>query len=166
MDIDAVATGPLWMQLYWLKRRDLIRRAEAAGFRAGPHRRRAQGGVPFAGRRQRIRSAPGIRAVNVAHDVMAAPHAAGTGSRDGESAIARQTKEQFDASITREDLAGLRKVTSLPLAFEGVLTGLRPAPRGVRRGRKRLVVRSLGARRQPTCPVGRMVMWLMSTPAG
>ncbi|MFB8183649.1 alpha-hydroxy-acid oxidizing protein [Streptomyces sp. NPDC055966] len=34
MDIAAAATGPLWMQLYWLKRRDLIRRAEAAGFRA------------------------------------------------------------------------------------------------------------------------------------
>ncbi|MGW1161223.1 hypothetical protein ACWD5Q_28935 [Streptomyces sp. NPDC002513] len=37
----------------------------------------------------------------MAHDVMAASH----GSRDGEPAIARQSKEQFDASITREDLA-------------------------------------------------------------
>lgn len=34
MDIAAAATGLLWMQLYWLKRRDLIRRAEAASFRA------------------------------------------------------------------------------------------------------------------------------------
>lgn len=37
-DIAAAATGPLWLQLYWLKRRDLlvdlIHRAEATGFRA------------------------------------------------------------------------------------------------------------------------------------
>ncbi len=34
MDIATAATGRLWMQLCWLKRRDLIRRAEAAGLRA------------------------------------------------------------------------------------------------------------------------------------
>ncbi|MER6075107.1 alpha-hydroxy-acid oxidizing protein [Streptomyces sp. NPDC001817] len=91
----AAATGPLRMQLYWLKRRDLIRRAEAVGFRAllltadAPrvafHPRDATNG--FAVRRAsghpgiRASGHPGIRAVNVAHDVMAAPHAAGTGSR-------------------------------------------------------------------------------------
>ncbi|MER6573443.1 alpha-hydroxy-acid oxidizing protein [Streptomyces sp. NPDC001093] len=163
MDIAAAATGPVWMQLYWLKRRDLIRRAEAAGFRAlvltvdAPR-------MAFrpAGGHQRVRGAPGIQAVNVAHDVIAASH----GSRDGEPAIARQSKEQFGASITRDDVAWLREVTSLPLVLKGVITRLRPAPRGTRRGRRRLVVRSLGARRQPACPVGRMVMWLMSTPAG
>lgn len=37
-DIAAAASGPLWLPLYWLRRRevmrDLIRRAKAAGFRA------------------------------------------------------------------------------------------------------------------------------------
>ncbi|MBX7551300.1 alpha-hydroxy-acid oxidizing protein [Streptomyces sp. NPDC004232] len=54
----------------------------------------------------------------MAHDVMAASH----GSRDGESAVARHSKEQFDASITWEDPAWLRGVTSLPLVLKGVLT--------------------------------------------
>ncbi|MGN5381223.1 alpha-hydroxy-acid oxidizing protein [Streptomyces lasalocidi] len=34
VDIAAAATGPQWMQLYRLRRRDLVRRAEPAGFRA------------------------------------------------------------------------------------------------------------------------------------
>lgn len=123
-DIAAAASGPLWLQLYWLKRRDLladlVHRAEAAGYRAlvltvdAPRvafrpRDAANGfAVP-----------PGIRAVNVAHDVMAASH----GREDGESAIARHSREQFDASITWEDLAWLRGITSLPLMLKGVLTG-------------------------------------------
>ncbi|MFF4058630.1 hypothetical protein ACFYZ8_22075 [Streptomyces sp. NPDC001668] len=52
---------------------------------------------------------PGIRAVNVAHDVMAASH----GSRDGESGVARHSKEQLDASITWEDLAWPREVSQV-----------------------------------------------------
>ncbi|MGW7824430.1 alpha-hydroxy-acid oxidizing protein [Streptomyces puniciscabiei] len=137
-------------------------RAEAAGFRALVLTVEAPR-VAFCPRAAAngFAAAPGIRAVNVAHYVMAASH----GSRDGEPGIARQSKEQFDASITREDLAWLRGVTSLPLVLNGVLTRLRPAPCGTWRSRRRLVVRSLGARRQPACPVGRMVMWLMSTPA-
>ncbi|MFI5960793.1 alpha-hydroxy acid oxidase [Streptomyces asoensis] len=123
-DIAAEAGGPLWLQLYWLRRRevmlDLIRRAEAAGYRAlvltvdAPRvayrpRDAANGfAVP-----------PGIRAVNLSPEVMAASH----GSRDGESAVARHSREQFDASITWEDLAWLREATSLPVVLKGVLTG-------------------------------------------
>jgi 4-hydroxymandelate oxidase len=84
---------------------------------------------------------PGIRAVNVAHDVMAASH----GSRDGESAVARHSKEQFDASITWEDLAWLREVTSLPLVLKGVLTG-EDAELAVKHGVSGLVVSNHGGR--------------------
>ncbi|MFD7872983.1 alpha-hydroxy acid oxidase [Streptomyces sp. NPDC059766] len=145
-DISAAATGPLWLQLYWLKRRDLladlVRRAEATGFRAlvltvdAPRvafrpRDAANGfAVP-----------PGIRAVNVAHDVMAASH----GGKDGESAIARHSREQFDASITWEDLAWLREITSLPLVLKGILTG-EDAELAVKYGVSGLVVSNHGGR--------------------
>ncbi|MFJ5995180.1 alpha-hydroxy acid oxidase [Streptomyces sp. NPDC092370] len=145
-DIATAATGPLWLQLYWLKRRDLlvnlIRRAGAAGFRAlvltvdAPRvafrpRDAANGfAVP-----------PGIRAVNVAHDVMAASH----NNQNGESAIARHSKEQFDASITWEDLAWLREVTSLPVVLKGVLTG-EDAELAVKHGVSGLVVSNHGGR--------------------
>ncbi|MFI1212613.1 alpha-hydroxy-acid oxidizing protein [Streptomyces sp. NPDC020802] len=73
VDIAAAATGPLWLQLYWLKHRDLlvdlIRRAEAAGFRALVLTVDASG-VALCPRDAANGFAvpPGIRAVNVAHN--------------------------------------------------------------------------------------------------
>ncbi|MCX5394409.1 alpha-hydroxy acid oxidase [Streptomyces sp. NBC_00094] len=122
-DIAAAASGPLWLQLYWLRSREqlavLARRAEAAGYQAlvltvdaprvahRPRDARNGFGIP-----------PDIRAVNVDPAMMTASH----GHRPGESAIARHSKEQFDSSITWEDLAWLREQTSLPLVLKGVLT--------------------------------------------
>ncbi|MFT2019756.1 alpha-hydroxy acid oxidase [Streptomyces sp. 796.1] len=122
-DIAAAATGPLWLQLYWLKQRgpmlELIKRAEAAGYRAlvltvdAPrvaHRPRdARNGFAVP---------DGIRAVNIDTSVMASAH----GSTSGESAIARHSKEQFDSSITWADLSWLREQTELPLVLKGILT--------------------------------------------
>ncbi|MFF9425264.1 alpha-hydroxy acid oxidase [Streptomyces sp. NPDC014746] len=122
-DIAAAASGPLWLQLYWLRDRaqlaTLARRAEAAGYRAlvltvdAPrvaHRPRdARNGFSVP---------PDIRAVNVDPAMMAASH----GHTPGQSAIARHSKEQFDPSITWEDLAWLREQTSLPLVLKGILT--------------------------------------------
>lgn len=122
-DIAAAATGPLWLQLYWLKRREsmigLARRAEATGYRAlvltvdAPrvaHRPRdARNGFAVP---------EGIRAVNVDPSVMSASHV----DEPGESAIARHSREQFDASITWQDLAWLRERTELPLVLKGLLT--------------------------------------------
>jgi 4-hydroxymandelate oxidase len=145
-DIAAAAAGPLWLQLYWLRRRDLmvdlIRRAEAAGYRAlvltvdAPR-------VAF-----RPRDAvngfavpPGIRAVNLAPEVMAASH----GSRAGESAIARHSLEQFDPTITWADLAWLHGVTSLPVLLKGVLTA-EDAELAVEHGVSGLIVSNHGGR--------------------
>lgn len=145
-DIAAAATGPLWLQLYWLKRRELmtelIRRAEDAGYRAlvltvdAPrvaHRPRdARNGF----------SVPdGIRAVNVDPAVMAASH----GGRAGESAVARHSKEQFDPSVTWEDLAWLRERSSLPLVLKGVLTA-EDAELAVAHGVEGIVVSNHGGR--------------------
>lgn len=147
MEIATAATGPLWLQLHWLKRCDLpvdlIRRAGAAGFRAlvltvdAPR-------VAFCPRDAANGFAvpSGIRAVDVAHDVMAASH----GSRDAESAVARRSEEQFDASITWEVLARLREVTSLPLVLKDVLTG-EDAELAVKHGVSGLVVSDHGGRR-------------------
>jgi len=123
-DIAGAATGPLWLQLYWLRRRepmlDLIRQAEDAGYRAlvltvdAPR---------VATRPRDVRNGfalpEGIRAANVDASVMSASH----GAKAGESAISRHSREQFDSSITWADLEWLRGRTSLPLVLKGVLTG-------------------------------------------
>ncbi|MGC5346467.1 alpha-hydroxy acid oxidase [Streptomyces sp. DT24] len=145
-DIAAAATGPLWLQLYWLKRRevmvDLIRRAEESGYRALV----LTVDAPRVAHRPRdVRNGfavpEGIRAVNVDPSVMAASH----GGRAGQSAIARHSKEQFDASVTWEDLAWLRERTSLPLVLKGVLTG-EDAEQAVKYGVDGLVVSNHGGR--------------------
>ncbi|MBP0449340.1 alpha-hydroxy-acid oxidizing protein [Kitasatospora sp. RG8] len=121
--IAAAATGPLWLQLYWLRRRDalaaLIERAEAAGFTA----LMLTVDAPRMGRRLRdLRNGfavpPQIRAVNLDPELMATSHRAGAGS----SGIADHALEQFDPTLTWADLAWLRERTRLPLVLKGVLT--------------------------------------------
>jgi 4-hydroxymandelate oxidase len=73
---------------------------------------------------------------------MAASH----GSRDGESAVARHSKEQFDASITWEGLVWRRAVTSLSLVLKSVLTG-GDAELAVNHGILGLIVTHHGGRR-------------------
>lgn len=145
-DIAAAASGPLWLQLYWLRRREalaeLVRRAEGAGYRAlvltvdAPrvaHRPRdARNGFAVPA---------DIRAVNVDPAVMSASH----GGVAGESAIARHSREQFDPSITWRDLAWLRERTSLPLVLKGVLAS-EDAELAVKYGVDALVVSNHGGR--------------------
>ncbi|MGW4896044.1 alpha-hydroxy acid oxidase [Kitasatospora sp. NPDC004240] len=122
-DIAAAATGPLWLQLYWLRRRDalaaVVERAEAAGYRA----LMLTVDAPRIGRRLRdarngFAIPPHIRAVNLDQDLMAASHRAGHGS----SGIADHAREQFDPGLTWADLAWLRERSSLPLVLKGILT--------------------------------------------
>ncbi|MFI2027882.1 alpha-hydroxy acid oxidase [Streptomyces buecherae] len=145
-EIAAVAGGPLWLQLYWLRRRepmlDLIRRAERAGYRAlvltvdAPR---------IAHRPRDVRNGfalpAGIRAANVDPAVMTATHSAAA----GQSAIARHAREQFDSSITWKDLAWLRERTELPLVLKGVLTA-EDAELAVRHGVDALVISNHGGR--------------------
>jgi 4-hydroxymandelate oxidase len=145
-DIAAAASGPLWLQLYWLKDRELLRelilRAESAGYRAlvltvdAPR-------VAFRPRDARNGFAvpPGIRAVNMPAEVMAASH----GRNAGESAIAKHSREQFDSSITWDDLAWLRDVSSLPVILKGVLTA-EDARLAVEHGVSGLIVSNHGGR--------------------
>ncbi|MFD5461959.1 alpha-hydroxy acid oxidase [Kitasatospora sp. NPDC127059] len=122
-EIAAAATGPLWLQLYWLRHRaalaDLVERAEAAGFRALV----LTVDAPRIGRRLRDRRngfaiPPTVRAVNLDDRLMSASHRAA----DGSSGIAEHAREQFDPTLTWADLAWLRARTRLPLVLKGVLT--------------------------------------------
>ncbi|WP_189921861.1 alpha-hydroxy acid oxidase [Kitasatospora xanthocidica] len=122
-EIAGAATGPLWLQLYWLRRRDvlaaLVERAEAAGFRALV----LTVDAPRIGRRLRdLRNGfaipPAVRAVNLDPALMDASHRAA----DGSSGIAEHAREQFDPTLTWADLAWLRERTRLPLVLKGILT--------------------------------------------
>jgi 4-hydroxymandelate oxidase len=118
-EIAAAATGPLWMQLYWMRERqvlaDLVKRAQDSGYRAIV----LTVDAPRIGRRLRdIRNnfgvPPHISAVNVDPELMASTHQ-GNG-------IAVHAQLTFDQSITWADLAWLKGLTDLPLVLKGVLT--------------------------------------------
>lgn len=145
-EIAAAATGPLWLQLYWLQRRsaiaDLARRAKAAGYRALV----LTVDAPRIGRRLRdLRSGfaidPGVRAVNLDQELMAASHQRAA----GESAIAVHAAQNFDQTITWDDLAWLRAVTDLPLVLKGILTA-EDAARAVDHGVDAIIVSNHGGR--------------------
>lgn len=122
-DIAAAATGPLWLQLYWLRQQevltDLLKRAEAGGYRAIV----LTVDAPRMGRRLRdlrhgFAIPPDVAAVNIDPEVMATSAL----SRPGESAVERHSRHQFDPSVTWRELAWLREQTSLPLVLKGILT--------------------------------------------
>ncbi|MGW5006854.1 alpha-hydroxy acid oxidase [Streptomyces parvulus] len=145
-EIAAAATGPLWLQLYWLRDRrpmiDLVRRAEEAGYRALV----LTVDAPRVARRPRdarngFAVPEGIRAVNIDPSLMSASHT----DRPGESAVARHSREQFDPSVTWEDLAWLRERTSLPIVLKGLLTK-EDAELAVKHGADGIVVSNHGGR--------------------
>ncbi|GAA3303672.1 alpha-hydroxy acid oxidase [Dactylosporangium vinaceum] len=124
-DIAAAVPQPqgLWLQVYWLQRRDvmrsLVRRAERAGYGAVM----LTVDVPRMGRRWRdmrngFTIGGDVAAVNIDPAVMAAAHV----RDEGESAIARHTADTFDPTLTWADLAWLRAQTGLPLVLKGILT--------------------------------------------
>ncbi|WP_018350602.1 alpha-hydroxy acid oxidase [Longispora albida] len=122
-EIARAATGPLWLQLYWLKDRGalaaLAQRAEAAGFRALV----LTVDAPRIGKRLRdLRNGwaipEGIEAVNLDAALMGSAHI----SKQGSSGLAVHAAEAFDQTITWADLEWLRGVTSLPIVLKGILT--------------------------------------------
>ncbi|HEY1571647.1 MAG TPA: alpha-hydroxy acid oxidase [Pseudonocardiaceae bacterium] len=123
-EIAKHADGPLWLQLYWLRRRDvlvdLVRQAEEAGYSALV----LTVDAPKVARRLRdVRNSfslpDTVAAVNVDSSVMTSAYHAGS----GESAIERHSRERFDQSITWADLEWLRSLTTLPLVIKGIMTG-------------------------------------------
>jgi 4-hydroxymandelate oxidase len=145
-EIAAAASGPLWLQLYWLHRRDamagLVERAERAGYAAVV----LTVDVPRLGRRRRdMRNGFAVpdsaRAVNLDATLMAAAHRADA----GESAVANHAALTHDASLTWADLVWLRGVTALPIVIKGILTGA-DAALAVAHGAGAVVVSNHGGR--------------------
>jgi 4-hydroxymandelate oxidase len=151
-DIAAAADGPLWLQLYWLRRREamarLVERAAAAGYRALV----LTVDAPRIGRRLRdLRNGfavpDRIRAVNLDPDLMASTHL----RRPGGSAIAAHAAEAFDPTLNWADLEWLRGLTDLPLVLKGILTA-EDAERAVASGVDGLVVSNHGGRQLDGAP--------------
>jgi 4-hydroxymandelate oxidase len=151
-EIAAAASGPLWLQLYWLRERatlvSLVGRAEAAGYRAIV----LTVDTPQVGRRLRdMRNGfaldPSIRAANLDDALTTRSYR----REAGRSAIAAHAAHTFDASLTWADLDWLRGITRLPIVLKGILTA-EDAARAVQSGVDAVVVSNHGGRQLDGAP--------------
>jgi len=145
-EIAEVATGPLWFQLYVYRERRvseaLVRRAEAAGYRAFA----LTVDTPRLGRRERdVRNGFGLPAhlhtANFADPSMREVLPLTPGS-SGLEAVAQQL---FDQSLTWDALSWLRSITSLPVVVKGVMTA-EDARLAVEHGAAGIIVSNHGGR--------------------
>ncbi|WP_035798960.1 alpha-hydroxy acid oxidase [Kitasatospora mediocidica] len=146
------AAGPLWFQLYCLQDRELtaslVRRAEAAGYRAIV----VTVDAPRLGRRRRderngFTLPADVEPANLAGRPAGRVHTAGR----AESALAVHAAATHDASLSWADLAWLRSLTGLPLVLKGVLS-VADAERAVQEGAAGIVVSSHGGRQLDRVP--------------
>jgi 4-hydroxymandelate oxidase len=145
-EVAAEATGPLWMQLYWLRDRAKLSRLVARAVQAGYQALVLTVDTPQQGLRRRdMRNGfvldPGIEPANFDPIDSALQHH----REEGSSALGRHAAETFDASITWTDLAWLRRLTSLPLLVKGILTA-EDARLAVEHGVDGIVVSNHGGR--------------------
>jgi 4-hydroxymandelate oxidase len=145
-DIAAATSCGLWLQLYWLRRRDVLQALAERAERAGYGAIMLTVDVPRMGRRWRdmrngFTIGDDVAAVNIDPEVMAPAH-----QRDaGRSAIAQHTAQSFDQSVTWSDLAWLRGRSGLPLVLKGILTA-EDARLAVEHGADAIVVSNHGGR--------------------
>ncbi len=144
-DVAAAATGPLWFQLYVYRdrevTRDLVARAEAAGYRAIV----LTADTPRLGRRERdVRNRftlpPEISIANL--ERYGTPEAlrwAGT------SSFTEYVHRLLDSGLTWDDVAWLRSLTRLPILIKGVLTA-EDAALAISHGAAGVVVSNHGGR--------------------
>ncbi|MEU8434464.1 alpha-hydroxy acid oxidase [Streptomyces sp. NPDC029216] len=139
-DVARVARGPLWMQLYVFRDRsvseDLVKRAEAAGYRALV----VTVDAPVRGHRVRdLRNAFALPAGLAPANFPDMP-------ADGSSAeLAALMARRIDPAFTWDDLAWLRSVTRLPIVLKGILTA-EDSARAAESGVAAVVVSNHGGR--------------------
>ncbi|MEQ6291699.1 alpha-hydroxy acid oxidase [Vogesella sp. GCM10023246] len=147
-EIAAAAQGPLWFQLYWQPQREvtlqLLRRAEAAGYRALVLTVDAPlAGVRNVEQRAGFQLPPAVYAANLPGQAMALPALLG-----GQSVVF----DSFMAQAPRwEDIAWLRQQTRLPLLLKGVLS-VADAELAVQHGVDGIIVSNHGGRVLDTVP--------------
>jgi len=144
-DIAAIATGPLWFQLYIYKdrdvTRDLVARAEAAGCRALV----LTVDTPHLGRRERdmrggFSLPPEIGIRNL--ERYGTPDALRWAQS---SSFTEYVHNLLDAGLKWEDVAWLRSITKLPLLIKGILTA-EDAALALDQGASGIVVSNHGGR--------------------
>ena len=145
-DIAAVATGPLWFQMYVQRDRgftlELMQRAEAAGCRALV----LTVDTPVLGARDRdqrnhLELPPGLELANLR----------GLGQRDVPTFRHDQSNPFLDPSLTWDALDWLVSEASVPVLVKGVLRG-DDAVRAAERGAAAVVVSNHGGRNLDTVP--------------
>ena len=144
-EIAAASSGPRWFQLYayrdWGLTRELVERAEAAGYAALCLT--VDGSIPGVRERDarnRFRLPSDLRAGNFAHRMPDAP--------DG-SALLKYVADQFDPALTWDSVDRLRSLSKLPVLVKGVLTA-EDARLAVERGVAGIVVSNHGGRQIDT----------------
>jgi 4-hydroxymandelate oxidase len=149
---DAGGEAPRWLQLYWLRDRDMfgavVDRAAAAGYTALV----LTVDAPVIGQRLRdARNGFALDPDTVPANLTAAPDLL-LARTEGRSALADQASQAFDASITWDDLAWLRSRSPLPLVLKGIVTA-EDAELAVAHGMDAVVVSNHGGR-QLDNPIG------------
>jgi 4-hydroxymandelate oxidase len=143
-EIAGAATGPLWFQLYVYKdrevTRELVARAEAAGYRAIV----LTVDTPLLGRRERdVRNAfvlpEGLTIRNLE------PASADAARWSITSSFSAYVHDLFDASLTWDAVTWLRSITRLPVLVKGIITG-DDARRAVTAGVDGIIVSNHGGR--------------------
>ncbi|HEV2238581.1 MAG TPA: alpha-hydroxy acid oxidase [Ktedonobacterales bacterium] len=147
-EVAEAASGPLWFQLYVYKDRTvseaLVRRAEAAGYRALV----LTVDLPVLGRREADErnafALPAhLRLANFAEsDAMRPADQSG-------SALTQLVHAEIDPTLTWEAIAWLRSITTLPIVLKGILTA-EDAALGVAHGADAIVVSNHGGRQLDT----------------
>jgi 4-hydroxymandelate oxidase len=145
-EIAAATDAPLWLQLYWLRRREVLARLAGRAADAGYRALVLTVDTPVLGERLRdVRNGfaldPSIRAVNLDVELTETVHR----KQEAASALAIHAGETFDTAITWADLAWLRTVSSLPLLVKGILTA-EDARLAVEHGVDGIVVSNHGGR--------------------
>jgi isopentenyl diphosphate isomerase/L-lactate dehydrogenase-like FMN-dependent dehydrogenase len=145
-DIAAAATGPLWFQLYVYRdrevTRDLIRRAETAGYAA----LMLTVDTPRLGRRERDLRNHFTLPPHVAIRNLEPYHQGQDATRWAQSSSFTQyVHDLLDASLTWESVDWLCAETTLPVLIKGVLTA-EDAALAVEHGAAGLVVSNHGGR--------------------
>lgn len=150
-DVAAVASGPLWFQLYVYKDRaitaSLVQRAEAAGFKAIVFTVDS----PLLGRRERdVRNRFHLPDdLSVANLMRAGMHELPTDVPD--SGLAAYIASLYDTGLTWKDVEWLRGITKLPILLKGILRA-DDAKRAAEIGVEGIIVSNHGGRQLDTVP--------------
>jgi len=149
-DLARAAETPLWFQLYFQRERDdtlqLVRRAEAAGYRALVLTVDAPiNGVRNREQRQGFVLPPDVEAVNL----RGMRPMGGTMARAGESAVFGSG--MLDGAPSWDDVAWLRSATRLPIVLKGILAPA-DARLAIDAGAAAIIVSNHGGRTLDTVP--------------